>query len=748
MEIEKNIAFFVQSHFPAIYRENGPELVQLVEDYYRFLENTSNQSVYVSRRFFDYKDINTTLASMFIYFQKKFLADLPLKEDVIRFIVKNILDLYRRKGTSAGIELFFALFYREYDIEIKYPSKYMLKASNAKWRRGVYLQMFPNDNSFLSSKTNKEYTYFDLLGRNITGSASGAKAAVSKINFIVLNGILTPIIYLDEVRGNFEKYDDIFTKISGEVVAFGRVNGSLSEIEIDAAYKGTTGNEIGDIVDVVADEYGDGGKAIVTEISNQFTGQISYDVIDGGWGYSIANTSLLVSNQVIILNNSALSFTPYERLEDTAGNQGIVTGQSETAVGVRLNTGQSFNISRPIRTLDRTPNLNPIPGILGVSAKNETSPGPLLPDTGNANNVSVSALTNTRTINVITDIITPFVGVAINAADYQSAGPMSGPASPVNLTTPLNQAFAIQAINVGTIVDFKNINPGEDYTNDVFSLAHDPVISRFDRRGQIITLYTPASASLFNVGEIITEANTGLTGIITSINPSQGSLRIVPYDYYGFVGNTIIKSNGDPYPILGVQTDYNSRPFGKNATIESETEFATGRIKKVLVYNSGFGYVDNDYVSLVDDAGEVQAKGTIQVDTQGITNGYWADNSSHLNGYIESANSQLSYFDSGMRIQDSDYYQEYSYLIRSTINPAEYEKLLKENVHLAGTKMFGDFIFKVKIDSPVSARFLRLFNDQGQGSPLDEANTSLLTADVINYFADSDEVTADNFRVI
>ena len=35
------------------------------------------------------------------------------------------------------------------------------------------------------------------------------------------------------------------------------------------------------------------------------------------------------------------------------------------------------------------------------------------------------------------------------------------------------------------------------------------------------------------------------------------------------------------------------------------------------------------------------------------------------------------YLDSGQRIQDSDFYQEYSYQIKSTLPLQEYEKLLK-----------------------------------------------------------------------
>ena len=192
-EIEKNISLFVKRQFPAIYREDGPELVQLVEDYYKWSETQENQHIYQQRRFFETKDIDTTLESMIIFFKKKFLADLPLKTDVIKFIIKNILDLYRSKGTARGIELFFAIFYQEFDIEIIYPSERMAKISDSDWKQGVYLQMFPNQNKF-TSKSGKEYTYFDLLSRNITGAFSGAKASVRSVNFFILNGIKTAVV--------------------------------------------------------------------------------------------------------------------------------------------------------------------------------------------------------------------------------------------------------------------------------------------------------------------------------------------------------------------------------------------------------------------------------------------------------------------------------------------------------------------------------------------------------------------------
>jgi hypothetical protein len=53
------------------------------------------------------------------------------------------------------------------------------------------------------------------------------------------------------------------------------------------------------------------------------------------------------------------------------------------------------------------------------------------------------------------------------------------------------------------------------------------------------------------------------------------------------------------------------------------------------------------------------------------------------------------------------------------LSPEQYETLLKENVHLAGTKLFSEFSFKTKVGKDPVQRFQRKFNDNGVGSPLE-----------------------------
>jgi|TARA_B110000908_G_scaffold74073_1_gene89247 hypothetical protein len=729
--VEKNIAFKIAQQFPAHYREHGSELVAMVEHYYKFVETEPNMGVYNSRKLFEYRDIGTTLSSMIIYFKKKYMADLPpLDDDVtVKFVIRNILDLYRRKGTEAGLMLFFRMFYKA-DIQVTYPAKFMFKPSDSIWKTGIYLQMFQNNNEFYSG-SGILYEYKDLLSRNIYGSISKAKAIVDKINFVYLNGTLTPIIYITNVKGKFLKNDDIVSRFAGEDVAFGRLNGSADSIDVVTKGKDivvTTDNKIGDILSIKS-TYGKGGAAIVTDLQAEFTGTVEYTIDDGGWGYTIGNTRLLVSNQVMVLPNPDFRFVLQEVLQDTAGNRGIVVGQNSIAVGVKMDTGDNFVIGRNISTVDRLvyndvgaviANNNftltayaigpPATGdIFNISAKNESSPGPLYPDTGVVADVKVETLSNIESISLITDVISNFLNVPFDSADYNATPPaiipMSGTASPVTRFTPLNEAFDLEPFDIGTIVAFENINPGQEYINDTFSLAIDAQMVAFERVSQILLIADFTAG--FTVGDTIEQVSTGTTGIITGLDNNIGALYVLPYSYYGFqtsLSDSIIHK-GNEFDVLAVSRDYSTKRFGENASISNKTLFSQGRISDVEIRNSGFGYVDGEKVILVDKDGVNRAQGTINADSQGITAGFWGSQSSHINGYWTNPESNVfEYYDGKMKIQDSDYYQEYSYEIKSTVDPRKYDKVVKDTMHLAGSKLFSNFIYEQLTGPKITAR--------------------------------------------
>jgi hypothetical protein len=744
-DVEKNIAFKIEQQFPAIYREEQNELVSLVTDYYKFMETQSNQAVYNSRRMFEYRDITTTLQSMIIFFQKKYLVDLPLLDDSsVRLLVKNILALYRRKGSENGITLFFRMFYQE-DIQIYNPSNNIFKPSDSNWRTGEFLQLIPNSGTFYARDGVTYYNYGDLLNKNIVGSTSHAKAAVDKINLILLNNTLTPIIYINQVKGKFQRYDDVVARINGQDVSFGIVNGSASGVEIDLNYGGTTGNSIGDILNITS-TYGKGATCIVTDTEDEFTGIVNYTLEDGGFGYTIENTRLLVSNQSLILQNPNSIFVELEYLEDNFGNRGKVIGQNASSVGLLMDVGDEFVQNSIINTVDRTSNIT-INNILKIAAKNDSSPGLLYPDTGDVNDVKVEVLSNSQTISLITDVISGFLSVPLNSANFNTVppatAPMSGTANPVTLATPLNSAFDLTPFTIGSIGSFENINPGSDYINDVFTLVRDETMISFERYEQVIIVDN--FSALFSVGDPISQASSGVNGIITSINPDNSFITVRPYAYYGF-DETDIVHKGTTYDIISTERDYGSNQYGKNAKMISKTLFATGRVSEVKILNSGFGYINGETVFLTDDDGNIVAKGTMTADAQGISAGFWGGETSHLNGYKTDG----TYYDSRNKLHDSDFYQEYSYEIRSTVDIETYRDTLKQNVHLAGTRLFGKFTYNKKSVVGVSARMFVAKKEDPLigGDPIVGPNQPGIEG-VIVYSADRNTISVDstNLRV-
>ena len=98
--------------------------------------------------------------------------------------------------------------------------------------------------------------------------------------------------------------------------------------------------------------------------------------------------------------------------------------------------------------------------------------------------------------------------------------------------------------------------------------------------------------------------------------------------------------------------------------------------------------------------------------SQGITSGFWGSQSSHINGYWTNPdNNTFEYYDGKMKIQDSDYYQEYSYEIRSTVDPKKYSKVIKDTMHLAGSKLFGNFIYEQKTGPKITSQFQLIRKD-------------------------------------
>ena len=105
-DLSKTISEYIEQQFPAVYREDGPNLVAFTKAYYEFMENTSESPITLSRSMFQNRDIDETLDSFLVHFKEKYLSEFPYAKAVDkRFAIKHIMDYYRSKGTPKATEL-------------------------------------------------------------------------------------------------------------------------------------------------------------------------------------------------------------------------------------------------------------------------------------------------------------------------------------------------------------------------------------------------------------------------------------------------------------------------------------------------------------------------------------------------------------------------------------------------------------------------------------------------------------------
>lgn len=92
-------------------------------------------------------------------------------------------------------------------------------------------------------------------------------------------------------------------------------------------------------------------------------------------------------------------------------------------------------------------------------------------------------------------------------------------------------------------------------------------------------------------------------------------------------------------------------------------------------------------------------------------------------------------------LQDSDYYQNFSYIIRTDVSPKDYRSLVDELVHPAGTRFFSEYLIVNKVDAKIKVNRRKLneieINDRNYIGKYD--NVVLEEWDLYNNF-DSVEI--------
>ena len=317
--IRSRIASDIPFQFPDAYREDGELFVEFTKQYYEFLDDR------IQRDNFTIRDIDTTYDSFLKYFKNKFLEGMPYEGVVdTRFIIKHIQDIYSSKGTEESLRIFFRMFFDE-EIDIFYPSTGILKPSDSIYKFERYIEMNP---------------VFDIdnypfrRGDKILGDSTQSEAFIDQIVFKNFSGSITPLLFLSDIKGEFN-IDDRLGVVSLEDGSISykneRIAGSLVSIDILTNDVRTTGNEVGEIVDVRSST-GRFGKVTIEEVSKRSVGELNLSIERPGFGYTIPQLEY-----TMILSNAADEFETEIFLTKGAG-----IPEPDDEKSIRFNAGRRY----------------------------------------------------------------------------------------------------------------------------------------------------------------------------------------------------------------------------------------------------------------------------------------------------------------------------------------------------------------------------------------------------------------------
>ena len=250
----------------------------------------------------------------------------------------------------------------------------------------------------------------------------------------------------------------------------------------------------------------------------------------------------------------------------------------------------------------------------------------------------------------------------------------------------LRDVLTIGNFTIGRITSLTDINPGSSYNIDPFVKVQNKYVASYKRGDFYVGIeLISGSAGAFTQGEVIYQDIEGIIidkGIVID-QPTDNRLVVQRIDFG--------TSFSDGYPIIGessrARADFGAigplegtNIWGDNAVVSGEVIVADGVATSVEVYDSGFGYEQNQEVEATNPDKDFVITGRSILERQGKGEGFWKSFNSHLN--------------SNKKIRDNDFYQEFSYEILSTMSINRYEDIVKDTLHVAGTKLFGGVVLE------------------------------------------------------
>ena len=639
----------------------------------------------------EYADVNDTLDDFFLQFRNSFLQTIP--NDLTsgldkRQLTKNILSLYKRKGTKKGHEIFFRALFNETP-ELYYPTVDLLRVSDGNFQTQNLIKatLVSPSNGDMTKLTGQTITQANIAGNTVVNLASAVVESVT-VNAVSLGGVQR----------------DVATLILNKASITGTFQNSLGHAIIDET----------DEDDIINED----GSKVLQQTFSTFTGTANDDIdvtitcniesiaddltVTSGGRYYTINEQVPVSQQKGGIGLSAqVDSVSYGKIESIL----VESGGSGYAVG------DALSVTNPTDGLGLAGEVAVVNGGF-LLEQDRVEDGLIILEDSSTDQLVMEAQTNSGTNDITKIKIT-----------NKGGGYLTLPTVGVTSTSGSSATVFPVSTSVGNLLGFKILDQGYRY-------EEAPVLNP-KLHMQIDTL-----SGSFTVGETVTataEDNVTLESFepldfpilledfrhsILRLDGEEGDILTEDGDsiafeennesavFDGFEQDGIITEDGNRlvHTIYEDDRDEDIVIITHNGSDESRLQLETsdtvsGTIESfntqtnILVLTDVIGTFD-DKVTITGSSSSVTAR---------VRNADQAVVSSTAGTLIETEGEFVGVrghvSENTKKIQDSLYYQDYSYVVKVGEAIADWREYLKSSVHPAGFYLAGEVSIVSRLDA-------------------------------------------------
>lgn len=700
------------------------------------VKSYKENSILANNRLLDYSDIDNTTEDFLDYFQQDFMPSIDLATlKNKRLTIKNIQDLYKKKGTAESVQFLMRVLYGQ-DATIRHPIDETIHVGESGYTQQRRMRVtIPNG----IPEANDKITQYDAS----TGTIIEAQAVIENVYPDAAAGGFSLEIMNNHV-GTFTEGSNITILDRDGITAItGTVNGIISDVTTGSStYLSQDTNGGGDLL------LEDGAGLLLETKPNPFGTMYSLnDVInitgskldtDTKETLAVVNGLTEGSIKEIMIETPGINYSAGDLIvfeDGVGGNAEAIIGS--TGDEVLLEGGSVFGHYEITLTSSEF-----LIGGAGVKDDN----GHYIIFNDNQLDVYVNGILKTPTTDytwkndrVEFTIAHGPVGIGdlvelyteYNRLTYEDGTVIDYNATLNNSGNRVADDGRIREVIIrdgGRFTEIPRVYPGGYiYLNDVSGFAIGETvtggtssavgsISRIDtQNNRLVIKRLPAHTGAFQVGELITGGVTAVTGNIIQQNVSSGSgAKLFAFsDDIGGVASINIQDQGDKFNYDGLvsgSSHYNILIKTPSATLSRDIVFtgtlsgSTGKVvsydadRQILTYTNLTGcFYDNEKVTFNVSDSFYTIKSS-NFDGRGLYAGEGIIEEQIVGDY-GTLNADAS------RVQDGLLYQTHSYVVKVGESINKWRGVLKDLLHPAGHVVFGEVAIENKVDSSMQSTF-------------------------------------------